>query len=100
MGCHSLMPGEAAAGQAKEGRCVQLDDVGRGAAGVPATVADAQLDGGERRHAQFHRPARVAQREETTNGTGPTGQVGAGELGRRVVCQGLDGGAQRRYIGC
>ena len=28
------------------------------------------------------------------------GQLRAGELGRRVVRQGPDGGAQRRYIGC
>ena len=100
MGSHGLVPGEAAAGEAKEGGCIQLDDVGRGAPRVAATLADAELDGRERRHAQFHRPAGVAEREEPTHRARPVRQLGAGELGRRVVGECTDGGAQRSYIVC
>ena len=100
MGSDSLIPAEAAAGEAKEGGRIQLDDVRRGSPGVAAALADAQLDGGERRHAQLDRPTRVAEREEPTHGPRPVGQLRAGELGRRVVGECTDGGAQRSYIVC
>jgi hypothetical protein len=75
-------------------------ELGGGEYDRSATIADAQLDGRERRHAQLHRPTRVAEREEPTDRAGPVGQLRAGELGRRVVRQRPDGGAQRRHIGC
>lgn len=77
-----LGPGQVAGGQLEQGHRIGLDDIRRGATGVPAAFADAELDGGHRGHPDLDAATGIAGAEQSTGGPRGCSQGGWAEVSR------------------